>query len=81
MESGDLENLAPKILLIYRPLWLKTNKLIGNDKIVSLQDIYNVWNASPFGVKSGLAPLLLFAYIFGKKTALLFTEMGCLFQL
>lgn len=53
--------------LNYRPLWLKTNKLIGNDKIVSLQDIYNVWNASPFGVKSGLAPLLLFAYIFGKK--------------
>lgn len=53
--------------LNYRPLWLKTNKLIGRDKIVGFQEIYNVWKSPPFGVKAGLAPLLLFAYIFGNK--------------
>lgn len=53
--------------LNYGPLWGKTDKLIGRDKTVGFQDIYNVWKAPPFGVKPGLAPLLLFAYVFGKK--------------
>jgi hypothetical protein len=53
--------------LNYRPLWLRTNKLISRDKTVGLQDIYDIWKTTPYGVKPGLAPLLLFAYIFGKK--------------
>lgn len=56
--------------LNYRPLWLETNKLISPDQTVSLKDIYEVWSSPPFGVKPGLSPLLLFAYVFGKKDSI-----------
>lgn len=47
-----------------RPLWENTtSRLIKNRHIISLPDIYDFWGAAPYGVKSGLKPILMLAYI------------------
>lgn len=52
----------------FAPLWKKTKELLtqSNDR-VSVQDIYSTWSDKPYGVRSGVQPILLMTYIQAEK--------------
>lgn len=56
-----------------RILFDEVDKLLKNteDK-VGLDEIYRVWQAPPYGVKSGLMPILFLAYYFANQSQLVF---------
>jgi len=64
-EDEDNKNL--------RILFDEVDKLLKNteDK-VGLDEIYKIWQAPPYGVKSGLMPILFLAYYFANQSQLVF---------
>lgn len=47
------------------PLWVEARKILENNSqsTVSLGEVYKVWSSPPFGIKSGLMPILGVAFI------------------
>ncbi len=60
------------------PLWDKTTRFLKEhqDRSVSMDELYKLWTAEPFGVKDGLLPLLAVAYIQSQKDWLAFYREG-----
>lgn len=53
----------------YKSIWEKTEHIVkeAQDK-VSLAEIYEVWQAPPFGLKKGVMPLIALAYFLANKS-------------
>lgn len=46
-----------------RPLWQKTDEMLSSGHRTGVVDIYEEWRRPPFGVRNGLMPILLIAYL------------------
>lgn len=69
----DIRNLGPA-------WWAATRSLEANAyRTVSAAEIYNIWRRVPFGIKDGLLPILIVAFILSKRHDLAFYRQG-LFQ-
>ncbi len=51
------------------PLWEKTDKFLkqNEQRTVSVAEIYALWSAAPFGLKDGLMPVLIVAFILSRR--------------
>lgn len=51
------------------PLWHATVRLLkeADDRTVSVAEIYRLWSEPPFGVKDGLMPVLVVAFILSRR--------------
>lgn len=51
------------------PLWEATDNLLNEaqDRTVSVEEIYRVWSAPPYGVKDGVMPVLVVAFILSRR--------------
>ena len=50
-------------------LWEKTEKILKENQIVSISDIYNEWTSPPFGVRRGLLPVIAMIFIMTNRTS------------
>ncbi|WP_319529535.1 ATP-binding protein [uncultured Cohaesibacter sp.] len=50
-------------------LWCATTELLkeAQDRTVSVEEIYRLWGAPPYGVKEGVMPVLVVAYILSRR--------------
>jgi len=69
-ESGDPACLAPmwKAALNY----IKTH----GDRTIAVSELFGVWSAPPFGVKAGLMPVLITAFILSERDKLAIYRQG-----
>ena len=60
------------------PAWkAATDFLRANDnRTVSLDEIYDIWRQAPFGIKDGLLPVLVVAFILSRHSDLAFYRQG-----
>lgn len=60
------------------PAWREATRLLeGNAyRTISAVDIYDIWRQPPFGIKDGLLPVLLVAFILSKRRDLAFYRQG-----
>lgn len=57
-----------KIAEGFKPLWHATRKLFSSlDYRVGAKEIYSLWSAPPFGMKQGIQPIILTAFILAHK--------------
>lgn len=72
-EGEDTANLAP--------VWQATSDYLNEREgsSISLEEIYELWRMSPFGIKDGIMPVLAVAYILSSQNAVAFYRQG-LFQ-
>ena len=51
------------------PLWQATARFLrdAEDRTVSVSEIYDLWSAPPFGIKDGVMPLLVVAFILSRR--------------
>lgn len=63
---GDDANLSP--------LWRAADKFLeeNSERSVSLDEIYRLWGAEPFGLKPGLRPIFSVAYILSRRNEIAF---------
>ncbi|KDR27147.1 hypothetical protein [Caballeronia zhejiangensis] len=55
----------------FAALWRMTAKLfVGHERRVDLSEVYARWSAPPFGVRSGIHPILLLAFINSHKESI-----------
>ncbi|WP_213780755.1 ATP-binding protein [Caballeronia sp. dw_276] len=53
------------------PLWTATKKMFsGHERRVDLSEIYSRWSAVPFGLRSGVHPILFLAFINSHKDSI-----------
>ena len=61
----------------YLKLWEATEDLVfTSNKNIKLSEIFSLWSAPPFGVKSGVMPVLAFAFILANKNRLAVYKAG-----
>ena len=73
VNDEDTRNLGPA-------WWAATRFLEDNAyRTISAVEIYDIWRQAPFGIKDGLLPVLLVAFILSKRRDLAFYRQG-LFQ-
>jgi hypothetical protein len=60
------------------PLWQAASEYLEqhNDRAVSVGDIYTLWSAPPFGVKKGLLPIFLVAFVVSRRSKIAFYRQG-----
>ena len=51
-------------------LWAFTDKMLGKSKIISVSDIYEEWVRPPYGLRWGVMPLLIVAYLMTRRNQL-----------
>jgi hypothetical protein len=52
-------------------LWKATEKLFsGHERRVDVTDVYACWTAAPYGIRSGVQPVLLLAFIRSRKDSI-----------
>ena len=51
------------------PLWQATSRFLrgAEDRTVSVSEIYDLWSAPPYGVKNGVMPVLIVAFILSRR--------------
>ncbi|MCY4227322.1 MAG: ATP-binding protein [Gammaproteobacteria bacterium] len=51
------------------PLWEKTDSFLRQheDRTVSITEVYALWSTAPFGLKDGLMPVLMVAFILSRR--------------
>lgn len=51
------------------PLWQATARFLrdAEDRTVSVSEIYDLWSAPPFGIKDGVMPVLVVAFILSRR--------------
>ncbi len=51
------------------PLWKKTDRFLKQheERTVNITEIYDMWSAAPFGLKDGLMPVLMVAFILSRR--------------
>jgi hypothetical protein len=51
------------------PLWLKTDLTLEQaEGPVSLEDLYAIWSARPYGLKKGVRPIIALAYLLANRS-------------
>ena len=60
------------------PAWQAATKLLENnaDRTVSAAEVYDTWRRAPFGIKDGLLPVLMVAFILSHRRDLAFYRQG-----
>ena len=60
------------------PAWRAATKFLEDnaDRTVSAAEIYAIWRQAPFGIKDGLLPVLVVAFILSKRHDLAFYRQG-----
>jgi hypothetical protein len=54
-----------------RSLWWDTREfLLGSNKVTTLQSLYSFWGAPPYGIRSGLMPVLALAFFLSNRSTL-----------
>lgn len=51
-------------------LWAFTDKMLGKSKTTSISDIYEEWMRPPYGLRRGVMPLLVVAYLMTRRNLL-----------
>ena len=61
-----------------KPAWDAATSLLkdNSDRSVSVEEIYAVWQQAPYGIKKGLMPTLIVAYILTQRSTLAFYRDG-----
>lgn len=52
--------------------WADTDSFLKSQKPKSFLELYAYWEASPYGIKAGLAPLLVWLYLLSRKREVVF---------
>ena len=70
LEDNGPHNLAPT--------WRAATKLLKNNahRAVQISEIYDIWRKAPFGIKRGLRPVLVVAYLLSQRGNLAFYREG-----
>ena len=70
LDDGDPCNLAPT--------WQAAVDFLEDNanRTVSVREIYDIWRNPPFGIKDGLLPILMVAFILSWSTDLVFYRQG-----
>lgn len=60
------------------PLWQVAQEYLDEhkDRTVTIQEIYDIWTAPPFGVREGLLPVLTVAFLLSQRKRLAFYRDG-----
>ena len=60
------------------PAWESATALLEAEshRSVSIVEIYDLWRRAPFGIKDGLLPILVLAFILSKRNVLAFYRQG-----
>ncbi len=60
------------------PAWKAATDFLGanDNRTVSLDEIYGIWREAPFGIKEGLLPVLVVAFIVSRHSDLAFYRQG-----
>lgn len=60
------------------PIWRATTNLLkkNRDRTVPVSEIYAMWRQPPYGVKDGLMPVLMVAFILSQKEKVAFYRQG-----
>ena len=60
------------------PIWEAANELLESNisRSVTAAELYALWSAPPFGVKDGLLPILLVAYVLSRRDKIAFYRQG-----
>jgi len=61
-----------------RPLWVAAEELLKNadDRTVSVSELYDLWAGAPYGLKPGLMPTLVVAFIQSRGDAVALYRQG-----
>lgn len=71
-ENGTFSFQAPKKksdpLYLY-PLWQATRKYLrdNTDRTVAVSEVFDLWRGRPFGVRDGLMPVLIVAFVLSER--------------
>lgn len=52
------------------PLWWDTEQLVLSPKSTTLAEIYELWSSAPYGVRSGLMPVLALSFFLSNRSSL-----------
>ncbi|MHB1176622.1 MAG: ATP-binding protein [Sulfuriferula sp.] len=72
-ESGNWRFMPPKsgVSRHFAPMWKMTTKLFADhDQRVAVSDIYTRWSEAPYGIRSGVHPILLMAFLLSHKESI-----------
>ncbi len=60
------------------PVWDATSSYLREheDQAISLSEIYDIWSAPPFGMKSGIMPVIAVAYVLSNRNSVAFYRQG-----
>jgi hypothetical protein len=60
------------------PAWKAATDFLrdNDDRTVSVDEIYGIWRQAPFGIKDGLLPVLVVAFVLSKRSDLAFYRQG-----
>ena len=67
---GDLSNLSPA--------WDAATEFLEDnaDRTVSVAEIYDIWREPPYGIKDGVLPVLVVAFILSMRSSVVFYRNG-----
>ena len=57
-----------------REVWTLTQKVLKKEKVISIPELYELWDRPPFGIKNGIKPILLVYFFIVNKECLSFYE-------
>lgn len=78
-ENGELAFLSPEAdsSSHLSDLWNATEKLFSNEENrVPVEKVYDCWSLPPFGIKKGLMPIILIAFILAHKSTIALYKDG-----
>lgn len=58
------------------PMWNQFDSYVSEDSLIKISDLYDACKSTPCGVKSGVLPVFLFAYIFANKNSVAIYKDG-----
>ena len=60
------------------PVWQAATRFLENNayRTVSADEVYDIWRQAPFGIKDGLLPVLVVAFILSQRRDLAFYRQG-----
>lgn len=72
-ESGTWRFLPPRtgVSRHWVPVWRLTTKIFADrDRRIGVRDIYERWSEAPYGIRSGVHPILLLAFLLSHKESI-----------
>ena len=75
-EGGDFEFVLPSSATSLNEIWKRTQDFLSSKEKVEVAQVYELWKKTPFGIKTGFAPILLLYFYCLNKTHLTFFLEG-----